>query len=218
MPPWFYVLISSLHFLFKIKTTSYSEYGRSDLCASATDSESVNKTGSSTSGHTSGKDSTKRTKQKGRKYNGRLSSIKTQHFIELLSSMRYESPYTCLDKPLKRIYGMYIVMNKVYVTCLMAKFERPDDFADTDNEYIFDEDNIKAIRYVEMMSFLKETNCENYNFPDGKWAKAGYKFEVLYSKCLDIFRPGHLKALLMFVNFVVYSDHKKTMFSKKILE
>ena len=63
-------------------------------------------TDSSPSGHTSGRDSTKSTTQKGRNYNGRLSSIKTQHFIELLSSIRYESQdtCTCLDKPLKRIY------------------------------------------------------------------------------------------------------------------
>ena len=131
-------------------------------------------TESSPSGHTSGRDSTKSTTQTGRTYNGRLSSIKTQHVIELLSSIRYESQDTCLDKPLKRTYGMYkkmyIVMNKVCVTCLMAK--GPDNIADTDNEYIFDEDAIKAIKYVEMMNFLKETNCENYNLPEWKMGQS----------------------------------------------
>ena len=138
----------------------------------------------------------------------RLGSLKTQHFIELLASIREKTSdldYSVDDMPSNvRMYGMYVVMNRVYLTCLLVHHEE-DQQADHDRDEIdvFGQ-KLKAI------NFLQDLNCANYaKF----WPNKGYRFEVLYSEYLDIFKPGHLKALLTFVNFLAYYDYKTVVMS-----
>ena len=136
------------------------------------------------------KDKEKEEEKEESKKDSRMDSLWTQHFIELLCMLRAGNDlcnhdyFPCGDGA--HIFGLYIVRNKIYITCLAIS---------NSGEYP-DMCNIN----LPLSIFANYKDSKDY-FDSNK---AGYRFAQFCFPPLNVFNVDHFKALLQFVKYLVW--------------
>ncbi len=121
-----------------------------------------------------------------------LCSIKTQHFVELFAMMYHgylasEVRGTRRNTANKIVYGLYMGMNRVWITSLQTQNLTSEYPRDT---WRFFEDIVKG-----------KKDAWNKQDPPKYLKMNAFPY-------LNIFKPSHLKVLLAFLKFLFFHEYK----------
>ena len=126
------------------------------------------------------------------KTTSRLNQLKTQHFLEMFLSLRDKLNHVNGNEYIRgrKGFGFYVVMNKVFVCCLnMMK-------------------NNKELSYSDRADFCSESESLAYK----KHSEKQEYFEMKCAPYLDIFNPVHFRALMMYIQFLVWHEYTNIFF------
>ena len=129
-------------------------------------------------------------KTMGADYRGRMSNLKTQHFMELLCAIR-DTQFNQHEQPRNdqtKCFGLYIVMHRVYLTCLNVESTKP-------------------LTDIVKSSFIRNDDFHGHN-------QKGWKLRLVCSKYLNIFKPAHFRALVAYLHFLVLHEYKHITYNK----
>ena len=110
----------------------------------------------------------------------RMGKLRTQHFIELIGTIKSDSEQIAT---MAKCFGFYHVNNIAFITCLLPVPK---------GEFIW--------HHNTAIKFVNYTRLSQYRNSDMRW-------RMVATNYLDLFNPVHFKAVLRFVVFLMWHEH-----------